>query len=147
MKNIGDYLPIIGPVVNLVLYYNTGNQIYLIIVFVLLIEIHFVSHIYKLLFYTLGLGSLRPKYNDKIMSDNPLIYNGMPSGHSSNITLFALLYYHTNNSYLFMWLIPIMMLQRILTKAHTLLQTIIGVLVGIIEYFIFIYVYHLIKNK
>ena len=146
MKHIGDYLPIIGPLVNLILYYKTSRKIYLVIVFVLLIEIHIMSHLYKLLFYYLRIGSIRPKYSDKIMSDNPLVYNGMPSGHSSNITLFALLYYYTDNSLLFIWLIPVMMLQRILTKAHSVAQTIIGVLVGIFEYFIFIYVYNFIKK-
>ena len=146
MKHIGDYLPIVGPLVNLILYYKTNRRIYLIIVFVLLIEIHIMSHIYKLLFYYLKIGSIRPKYSDKIMSDNPLVYNGMPSGHSSNITLFALLYYYTDNSILFIWLIPVMMLQRILTKAHSVAQTIIGVLVGIFEYFVFIYVYNFIKK-
>jgi membrane-associated phospholipid phosphatase len=147
MKNIGDFIPIIGPIVNLIYYYMTSKPIYLIIVFLLLIEIHIISHLYKYIFYKLGLGSLRPRSFDKKMSDDPLRYNGMPSGHTSNVTLFALLYWYTNKSLLFIPLIPIMMAQRIITGAHTLLQTIVGLIVGIIEYLLFVYIYQNIVKR
>jgi membrane-associated phospholipid phosphatase len=40
-----------------------------------------------------------------------------------------------------------MMAQRVITGAHTLLQTIVGLIVGIIEYLLFVYIYQNIVKQ
>jgi membrane-associated phospholipid phosphatase len=65
---------------------------------------------------------------------------GMPSGHAETITIFSILLY--SQKYIPFWCILLFIfiigIQRIIYERHTLLQVIMGILLGIIYSFIYI---------
>lgn len=113
----------------------------LVILFVAIVHVSFINPIEKLITQIFYIDR-RPL---QICSDkNTFKCLGMPSGHmETGVVVFLLLYLNKIiPSYIALIMIILIAIQRIVTKMHTILQVIAGLLLGLI----YTILYHLINE-
>lgn len=134
--NIIEPLPLYFIAYFQMLAFKTGNCLYSKYSTLILLEFIIGNSMWKRFFYNLGIRSGRPKYQDKFVK-------GMPSTHMSNMVFSTLLVLDT---YPDRRLTSILLAgcvlvgyQRYSTRMHNLQQIIVGALIGMLEFYILIY--------
>ena len=117
----------------------TNSQIIILITIFLLASYHYLIHndLEKNFFQTyFEYSDIRRPSNkcDKEINSSRLSCTGMPSGHAETISIICILLYLYNFIPLWLSIIIIMIVsfQRIISNKHTLIQVLIGSLLGLI---------------